>query len=210
MKNLALIGFVSLFSIGAMADVNFNNSTSELEITDLKVDGVPAFSKAKVHLNFGNRLFTVTEALPITKTPPPSPPTEVFRTNGYAFTSLGCARTGTEEVTCNIQLVNEQKDRRLSVFTIELSASGGLKKLMFDDLGNSYTLSRVLLNNSSISTYFPGNYNLSTMQRNVPVKLGLVFNGVDRQAKLVSLLNCYFLDDESRTQFSVKYDNLKL
>lgn len=202
MKKVIFFTAFCLSSVTSFAADNFDSNTGILDIPDLNIDAKP-FGSASLKLDLKNGTFKI-----LSTKPNETPKQEPFTYNGYSFTELGCKKSGTTEVTCEIQMVNNLKDRNLAITST--SSNYGNKSSLTDDLGNIYNLSKVTFGGNFVPTYIGNYWNLNTMYQNTPVKLGFVFGGVDRNAKSVPKLVIFFYETGSSNTFGVTFSNYPL
>lgn len=185
---------IILFSATSLAADNFNTSTGVLEIPELNINSVP-YGSATLKLDLSKGTFSVLEAKPRPVSGPPIQ--DPFISNGYTFTPLGCKRSGTTEVTCEMQIVNNLNNKSLSI------TNNGYASILKDDFGNIYNLSKVLVDGKFVINYVPNYWSLPTMYQNVPTKIGFVFDGVDGKAKSIPKFVIEFYEPSIHNSFDI-------
>ena len=104
----------------------------------------------------------------------------------FLFQLHKCRLTG-QTVTCDFVVISKGQDRELTIL-----ANAGSR--IFDDMGNEFKSSNVIMGNASDSDWVT-----NRLVSNIPVKGRLVFENVLSQPKVLSVLEIVF--DGLRAQF---------
>lgn len=201
MKKIALFCVAALCSGVSLATSNYSSSTGIVVIPDVNVNGTTLFESVTLQLN-ANGTWAVLNAKAKNKTISDTP-IDTLTTENFDIGLLGCATTGTNEITCNMRVVNNQLDRDLficssPVFSCDENTS------LFDDLNNVYKPSSITFTNKT------GSNNIgATLIQGVPANISMTFKGIDIRAKSISAFKPGFVTDNNRIRFEGNFKNVK-
>jgi hypothetical protein len=198
MKKIVLFCIACLCSGISMATSNFNSQTGILVIPDVNVDGFTVYDSVTLQLNFTTGTFSVVNAKPKPSTIFDTPQEPQYTAEGYTIGSLGCATSGVNEITCYLQAVNNQANRKLRVWNRAYTSSSTPDgSLLFDDHNNIYEA--VLVTVGSQTT--DGAYIDTILIQGVPVRISMVFKNISLSAQSISAFKPLFFDLTSRRSF---------
>ncbi|MDD5323056.1 MAG: hypothetical protein PHD43_21080 [Methylococcales bacterium] len=201
MKKIALFCIAILCSGATMATSNFSSQNGTLVIPDVNVDGLTVYDSVTLQLNFANGTFSVLNAQPKPSTIFNTPQEPQYTAEGYTIGSLGCATSGVNEITCYLQVVNNQADRKLRVFNHTQSSGDSL---IFDDLNNTYKAALVTVGNQTTD----GIWVETTLIQGIPVKISIVFKNISPSAHSISAFKPLFYDLTSRREFEATFKDI--
>ncbi len=203
MKKIALFCIAILCSGATMATSNFSSQNGTLVIPDVNVDGLTVYDSVTLQLNFANGTFSVLNAQPKPSTIFDTPQEPQYTAEGYTIGSLGCATSGVNEITCYLQVVNNQADRKLRVWNRGFSPTSGF--FLFDDLNNTYKAALVTVGNQTTD----GAYIETTLIQGIPVRISIVFKNISPSAHSISAFKPLFYDLTSRREFEGNFKEIE-
>jgi hypothetical protein len=192
MKKIALFCIAGLFSGVSMANGKFTSSNGYFVVPKVNVDDQTFYDSVTLQLNFTNGTFSVVNAKPKPPTIFETPLEPQFNAEGYTIGLLGCESSGSSQITCHLQVVNNEADRELRVF----ANNGSQVSLLFDNLNNSVTAASLTFANKTSTNFVE-----TTLFQGQPVKISMVFTGININASSISTLKLYCYDPNSRRFF---------
>ncbi|MCX7089285.1 MAG: hypothetical protein NTV00_14690 [Methylococcales bacterium] len=205
MRKIASFCVACLFSGASLATSNFSSSDGILLIPDVNVNGSTFYDTVTLKLNLSNGTFSVLNAQPKSKTVFDTP-IGSYTAEGYTVDLLGCASTGTNEITCYSRVVNNKAKRTLYANGGSFTGGGNtLASILFDDLNNAYKAASV-----TFSTESSSNYVSAAIAQGVPANVTLVFKGINIKAKAISSFQPAFLTTgDANVHFEANFRNIK-
>ncbi|MEQ1637214.1 MAG: hypothetical protein ABL903_11015 [Methylococcales bacterium] len=195
---LAWLCFASLLSSTAFATSNFTGSSGILVIPDVNVNGTAVYDSVTLQLDLAKGTFSVVNAK-LKDSKVSSTPLDTLSTEGFDIGFLGCATSGTNEITCYLNVVNNELDRPLRLFGNYSIYSS----MLYDDLNNAYTADSVKFANAS------GGSDVSpTLIQGVPTKASILFKNINIRAKSISAFKPYFRKQSPSKDFVGNFRNI--
>jgi len=203
MRKIVLFCIASLCSGISMATSNFNSQTGILVIPDVNVDGQTVYDSVTLQLNLGNGTFSVLNANPKPSTIFDTPQEPQFNTEGYTIGLFGCKTSGTNQITCYMQVVNNEADRELWVFA---DPAFGLSpdSLLFDNLNNTYKAASITYTDVTSSQFV----RVPLLFQGIPIKISMVFEGININASSISTFKPAFRDIKSGREFYGTFEDI--
>lgn len=201
MRKIASFCVACLFSGASLATSNFSSSDGILLIPDVNVNGSTFYDTVTLKLNLSNGTFSVLNAQPKSKTVFDTP-IDSYTAEGYTVDLLGCASTGTDEITCYSRVVNNKAKRTLCVHGS--SDCTGSASILFDDLNNAYKAASVTFSTESRDSYVS-----AVIAQGVPANVTQVFKGINIKAKSISSFQPAFYTGDTRVHFEANFRNIK-
>jgi hypothetical protein len=196
----ALFCTTCLCSGVSLATSNFNGSNGILLIPDVNVNGNIFYDSVTLQLDLSKGTFSVVNAQP-KNTKISDKPLDTYTAEGYSVGFLGCASSGTNEITCYLRVVNNQADRKLTVYGDWIS---DYRSRLFDNLNNTYNAASITVANGT-----DNNYVETTLIQGVPTNVSMVFKNIDIHAKSIAAFKPSFMDKTSNRQFQGNFINIK-
>jgi hypothetical protein len=187
MKKIAMIVCIaSLFSGFSFASGKYTSNNGYFVVSDVNVDNQTFYDSVTLQLNFGDGTFSVVDAKKKSSTLFERPLEPQFNAEGFTIGFLGCEKSETNQITCYLQVVNNESDRELAVIANEEpnSATGSI---LFDNLNNTYIAQSVTFTNISDDHFVK-----AILYQGVPVKLSMVFKGIDINASSILIFKPWF------------------
>lgn len=202
MKKITLFCTALLSSTTSFATSNFTGNDGILLIPDVNVNGTTFYDTVTLQLDLNKGTFQVLNAQP-KKTTVSDKAIATYTAEGYTIDLFGCASTGTDEITCYSQVVNNKAKRKLAVNGSSYPCNSGLASLLFDDKNNAYKAASV-----SFATETGTYYTSATIAQGVPANIKLVFKNINLNAKSISSFQPGFCSDEN-LHFEANFRDIK-
>ncbi len=188
MKKFFLIINLLFISNFCFASSSYTSNNGTLVISNLSVDGETNYSKATIQLDIANGTFKILDltpkALTISQTP-----LNTFEQQGLKFDFFGCSRSGLNQVSCHIDITNNQNDRNVGI-------SPGINASLFGNHGRLYRSIVTALGETSdgVNPLFP------LLIRSIPVRVVYIYNNINiHTTSFAAFLPSFFISDSNLT-----------
>lgn len=204
-RTMAAIALLAT-SLSGFAGANFNSATGYLVIPDVTIDGKTFYDSATLQLDMSNGTFKIVSATP-KNTKVSDTPLQTFSSSGITIDFLGCYRSGTNQISCQTSVTNNNNDASMDLvadsrayYSSSLSATVWTK--LFDDLGASYS--------GSISAFHQEStgYLRDTILQGVPVKVTYTFPNVDSHARFIPAFSPVYYFRPTQSVFQATFKNI--
>lgn len=203
MKSTSRFIFTLLFlslSSTSFAIGNFDSASGRLLIPEIDMDGKNFFNNVSIKFDFPNGTFDVVS---LEEKPPTifETPIDSFTDQDVKMGFLGCARTGRNEVSCHMELTSLGGfDQSVIVYASQYQRESRL----FDDLGNTYIASEVIVGNLQGSRYVT-----SLLIAGVPTLAKFKFKNILPSASSISLFKPSFRNRSKDKLFNGDFRNIQ-
>lgn len=157
----------------------------------MNVDDKTYYDSVTLQLNFNNGTFSIVNAKPKSSTLFAKPLEPQFNAaEGFTIGFLGCEKSGENEITCHMLVVNHDANFSQMAAIATLFDNGIPKEagsMLQDNLYNTYIAKSVTFNNKTDSFSVTG-----TLVKDIAVKLSMVFTGIDKNARSILVFKPWF------------------
>ncbi len=182
MKTIILISSLLVISASSFATVSFTNSTGDLVMRDVSVDGTTNYDSVQLQMDFANGTFSILDATLDSSDNNPFSDTALdsLTENTVQVDFHGCALSNVNQVTCMIKLAGLNSN-------VNVLAAGNAPSFskLFDNLGNEYDVSTIIALNKT-STITELDTTGPSLQfrtfRGIPVEVKYIYNSIDPAA----------------------------
>lgn len=184
-----ILSLLLLLPVTSSALGLFNTDTGYLVIPEVDVNGNKFYDNVTLKLDFSTGKFEVVgaDAKPEAIS---STPLDTMKNQDIKMDFLGCERSGRNEVTCHLKLTSLGGfDREIYVIATNYTNESNKTKL-YDDKGNTYIASKVIVGNLQSSRFVKPN-----LIAGIPTLAKFKFINVSPEASSLSLFQPEFTGD---------------
>ncbi|NOT83781.1 MAG: hypothetical protein HOP02_03160 [Methylococcaceae bacterium] len=191
MKKIALfVCIASLFSGVSLASGKYTSNDGNFVVSDVNADDKTFYDSVTLQLNFGNGTFLVVNAKEKSPTLFDRPLEPQVTVEGFTIGFLGCEKSGMDQITCYLQVVNNEADREVAAiarYPDPSADNAAVGSILFDNLNNTYIAQSVTFTNITDDIFVK-----ARLYQDIPVKLSMVFTGININASSILLFRSTF------------------